>query len=166
MNDKEMFEAVGYSVCMENGHPVMKEMADVLCLELVEQSLVTKTITVVVGYSNLYDARMIRQSFTLQEPSNSYLMLSKEIETVYRNMVDPKIPVRRLGLFFGKVSKEQFRQYDIFTDPEESDRERKIQEAAIKIKKRYGKNAILRGTDLQENATMKDRNEQIGGHKA
>lgn len=155
---------VDYS--FEDALIVMKEMADVLCLELVEQGLVTKTITVVVGYSNLYDARMIRQSFTLQEPSNSYLMLSKEIETVYRNMVDPKIPVRRLGLFFGKVSKEQFRQYDIFTDPEESDRERKIQEAAIKIKKRYGKNAILRGTDLQENATMKDRNEQIGGHKA
>ena len=64
------------------------------------------------------------------------------------------------------MEREQFRQYDLFTNPEEADRERKIQEAAIKIKKRYGKNALLRGTDLQENATMKERNEQIGGHKA
>ena len=55
---------VDYS--FEDALIVMKEMADVLCLDLVEQHLVTKTVTVIVGYSNLYDARMIRQSFTLQ----------------------------------------------------------------------------------------------------
>ena len=145
---------------------VTKEMTDVLCLELVEQNLVTKSINLTINYSRIYNEKPVNVSFKLQEPSNSYLMLSKEIETVYRNKVNPNVPIRRIGIAFNKVEREQFRQYDLFTDPEEADRERKIQEAAIKIKKRYGKNALLRGTDLQENATMKERNEQIGGHKA
>ena len=145
---------------------VTKEIADALCLDLVEQHLVTKSINLTIMYSRVYDEKPVNVSFKLQEPSNSYLSLSKEIETVYRNNVKQDVPIRKIGLAFNKVEREQFRQYDLFTDPEEADRERKIQEAAIKIKKRYGKNAILRGTDLQENATIKERNEQIGGHKA
>ena len=51
-------------------------------------------------------------------------------------------------------------------EEEELNRERKVQEALLTIKKRFGKNAILKGMNLQEGATAKDRNEQIGGHKA
>ena len=70
-----------------------------------------------------------------------------------------------------------YQQLDLFTDyaaEEEQekqealrlDRERKLQEATITIKKKFGKNAILKGMSLQEGATAKNRNEQIGGHKA
>ena len=51
-------------------------------------------------------------------------------------------------------------------EEDELNRERKVQEALLTIKKRFGKNAILKGMNLQEGATAKDRNEQIGGHKA
>ena len=64
-------------------------------------------------------------------------------------------------------------QMDLFTDYEElerkkrrQERERRLQEAVLTIKARYGKNAVLKGTNLQEGATMQERNEQIGGHKA
>ena len=144
---------------------VTKEMVDVLCLELVEQNLVTKTVNLTINYSRIYNAKPLNVSFKLQEPSNSYLTLSKEIETVYRDRVNPNLPIRRIGIAFNNVEREQFRQYDIFTDPEEADRERKIQEAAIKIKKRYGKNAILKGINFEEGATGRERNAQIGGHR-
>ena len=74
------------------------------------------------------------------------------------------------------VDKTEFRQLDLFTDftednekkqqDEKLEREKKMQEAVLSIKKKYGKNAILKGLNFQEGATTKERNEQIGGHKA
>ena len=74
-------------------------------------------------------------------------------------------------------SENNFEQLDLFTDysarqnlrekeNEELEKERKMQEAMLEIKKKFGKNAILKGMNLQEGATAKDRNRQIGGHKA
>lgn len=62
----------------------------------------------------------------------------------------------------------EFEQMDLFTDYQalEQERERRIQEAMLDIKKKYGKNAILKGLSYQEGATGKERNRQIGGHKA
>ena len=70
-----------------------------------------------------------------------------------------------------------YEQLDLFTDftaleaqrkreKADLDREKKMQQAMLIIKKKYGKNAILKGMNLEEGATAKDRNEQIGGHKA
>lgn len=74
------------------------------------------------------------------------------------------------------ADKTAFRQLDLFTDftegnekkqqDEKLEREKKMQEAVLSIKKKYGKNAILKGLNFQEGATTKERNEQIGGHKA
>ena len=74
-------------------------------------------------------------------------------------------------------SENSFEQLDLFTDysarqnlqkkeNEELEKERKMQQAMLEIKKKFGKNAILKGMNLQEGATAKDRNQQIGGHKA
>lgn len=74
-------------------------------------------------------------------------------------------------------SENNYEQLDLFTDysarqsllekeNEELEKERKMQEAMLEIKKKFGKNAILKGMNLQEGATAKDRNRQIGGHKA
>ena len=72
---------------------------------------------------------------------------------------------------------EHYEQLDLFTDyaaleeqrrQEEKalERERRAQKAVLEIQKKYGKNAILKGMNLQEGATARDRNRQIGGHKA
>ena len=72
---------------------------------------------------------------------------------------------------------EEFEQLDLFTDYEEKlrkekeeqallEREKKAQKAIIELRKKFGKNAVLKGMNLQEGATTKDRNEQVGGHKA
>ena len=80
-------------------------------------------------------------------------------------------------LFRSTQSENNYEQLDLFTDysasqsllekeNEELEKERKMQEAMLEIKKKFGKNAILKGMNLQEGATAKDRNRQIGGHKA
>ena len=72
---------------------------------------------------------------------------------------------------------ERFEQMDLFTDytalqkerekeQEEQERERKMQEAVLEIKRKFGKNAILKGMNLEEGATARERNNQIGGHRA
>jgi hypothetical protein len=74
--------------------------------------------------------------------------------------------VRRVTLCANNLVKEGYEQFDLFTDPVEQEKERKMQEAMISIKKKFGKNAILKGINLEEGATTRDRNNQIGGHKA
>ena len=64
------------------------------------------------------------------------------------------------------VVDEAYMQYDLFTDPAELMREKKMQKAMLSIQKKFGKNAILKGTNLEEGATTIDRNRQIGGHRA
>ena len=74
--------------------------------------------------------------------------------------------VRRITMSANNVVDEAYMQYDLFTDPSELLREKKMQKAMLSIQKKFGKNAILKGTNLEEGATTIDRNKQIGGHRA
>ena len=85
---------------------------------------------------------------------------------LYRRIVEDDKGIRRLSLSCNRIAEEGYVQYDLFTDPVETERDRKITKAALEIKNRYGKNALVRGMDLQEAATTMERNRQIGGHKS
>jgi DNA polymerase V len=67
---------------------------------------------------------------------------------------------------FNNVVELVYRQYSFFSDPVELERERKMQKAMLDIKKKFGKNSILKGMNLQKDATAVERNRQIGGHKS
>ena len=110
--------------------------------------------------------------------------LLKAATALYDRIVDPNLLVRRLSISANKLLEEagvtghqEPEQLDLFTDYTKTEkqaqadkaaqaRERKIQEAMLGIKKRYGKNAILKGMNLEDGATAKERNETIGGHHA
>jgi DNA polymerase V len=115
--------------------------------------------------------------------SSSRLIAGAMLE-LFDRIANPDLLVRRINIVAGRVLDENdpslrpgFEQLDLFTDyaaemcrrEEEAQmfqRERRRQEAVLQIRKRYGKNAILRGMSLQEGATARDRNRQIGGHRA
>ena len=75
-------------------------------------------------------------------------------------------PIRRINVTLNGVGKKTYEQYDLFTDAAGAERDRKLQQAALEIKRRFGKNALVRGLDLQEAATARERNRQIGGHRS
>lgn len=118
-----------------------------------------------------------------RQTSSSKLIINAMME-LFERIVDKNLLVRRITISANRVvnessakQEEQFEQMDLFTDynalqkereEEEADleREKNMQKAILTIKKRFGKNAILKGMNLEEGATAKDRNEQIGGHKA
>ena len=85
---------------------------------------------------------------------------------LYERITDKHTPVHRLNLSFNNVVDEAYRQYDLFTDPEELEKEHRMQKAMLDIKEKFGKNEILKGMDLQKGATSMERNRQIGGHKS
>ncbi len=120
----------------------------------------------------------------LEKRTSSSTIITKAVMELYDRIVNPDLLVRRINLTTCRVVDESMakekdvpQQLDLFTDYEELerqkkeeqealDKERRIQEARLAIKHRFGKNAILKGLNFEEGATAKERNEQIGGHKA
>jgi DNA polymerase V len=163
---------------------IVQEMTDLLVLELVEKGLVTDSLTLTIGYdrSNVdegkfhgevaYDryGRAIPKSAhgtaNLGTTSSSTKKIIAAILELYDRIVSKELMIRRVTLAANNLVEERYEQYDLFTDPVEQAKERKIQEAMLNIKKKFGKNAILKGISLEEGATTMERNNQIGGHKA
>lgn len=119
----------------------------------------------------------------LERPTASTQVILDAVTGLYERIVDEKLLVRRITLAAckltdeGAVAEPQTEQLDLFTDYEALqkrraeraaalEREKRMQQALITIKRRFGKNAIFKGMNLQEGATAKERNRQIGGHKA
>lgn len=149
----------------EEGLLVVKEMVDLLCLDLVEKHLVTDFVSLYVGYSK--DA--VPSSYgssALSVTTNSVRLLTESFTGLYRRLVNPLAAIRKVTISFHRVVEESYEQYDLFTTPQELERDRNIQKAVLDIKRRFGKNAILRGMDLQKAATTRERNGQIGGHRS
>lgn len=171
---------------------VLREMADLMVLDLVDKGLCTDQLVLTVGYDieNMkrdYHGVTVNDPYgrTIPKPAHGTVSLGRRTSSaklileavtgLFDRIVDPALSIRRLNLAAGRLvpyTEEQSRpeQLSLLTDTvaEEDSlaRERKQQEAVLNIRKRFGKNAILRGMNLQEGATAKERNEQIGGHKA
>lgn len=174
---------------------VIREMTDLLALDLVEKGLVTDQLVLTVGYDieNLnhgYSGPVVtdrygRQipkhahgTYNLHRPNASTALLLQGVTALCEQIMDKDLLVRRINITANHVVPESSvrslpQQLDLFTDPAEQDREdaalereRRRQKAVLTIKRRYGKNAILRGMNFKDGATARERNQQVGGHKA
>lgn len=145
---------------------IVKEMTDLLCLDLVSQNLITGSITLHVGYSNQAHLNPSHGTTSLDFETNSDLMIIPQVVSLYENIVRRDVGIRRITITCNNVKAEEYVQYTFFADMEKLERNRKMQKAMIEIKNKFGKNAVLKGMDLQKNATTIERNRQIGGHKS
>ena len=189
----------------EKARLVVREMTDLLVLDLVDKGLVTDQVVLTIGYDieNLLDperskhykgpvvtdhyGRKIPQyahgSAKLPDWNSSTAIITEAVTELYDRIVDSRLLVRRINIVAGRVAAEDrisarctMEQLDLFASQEDLqerqnvamalERERRRQKAVIRLKKKYGKNAILKGMNLEEGATTMDRNRQIGGHKA
>lgn len=101
----------------------------------------------------------------IPERTNSLRRLQGYLDDLFCEIVDPSKPIRRISLGFGNLVDEDMATYDLFTDWEAEARERKMQEAVLAVKGKFGKNALLKGTSFQEKATARERNTMVGGHR-
>lgn len=176
MEDIKNYRAEGHSLSngqvlmrnysFEEGIVIAKEMTDVLSLDLVEKGLATSSVTLWIAYDHRFGREPTRGSAKFPDPTNSSKKLIGAVEQIYQETTDRHTGIRRVEIYAGKVFPETYCQYDLFSDPVEQDKEKRLQEAILRVKKRYGKNAIMRGTNLLKCSTYAERNNQIGGHKA
>ena len=189
----------------EKARLVVKEMTDLLVLELVDKGLVTDQMVLTVGYDvdNLrqdqkekYRGEVTTDRYGRKIPKHAHgtgnigrktsstHLIMEAVLSLYDDIVNPKLMIRRINITANHVIPEadaeretQFEQLSLFEDAEQEElrkqqeekelaREKRMQHAVIDIKKKFGKNAILRGMNLEEGATARNRNNQIGGHRA
>ena len=149
------------------GLVVAKEMMDQLCLDMVSKKLVTESVSLYVGYSHSHCAGSTNGTAKVVYQTNADSLLIPAIATLYKRIVNPSYPIRRICLCCNSVTEEQGTyQINVFEDVSSQLRNRAIQETILGIKAKYGKNAILKGTNYDPAATGRERNLQIGGHKS
>ncbi len=150
----------------EKGLVIAKEMMDVMCLDMVDKGVVAKSFTLMVGYTKSAPLPMTKGTVSVDTETNADSVLIPAIENLYREIVNPAYDVRRMYVVANNVIPEEYMQYSFFMPAENLERERKVQKAVLEIKNKFGKNAILKGLNFEEGATTRERNNQIGGHKA
>lgn len=185
---------------------VVREMTDLLVLDLVDKRLVTDRLVLTVGYDienlknpkikKLYQGEITIDRYgravpksahgtaNLGKQTSSAKLIIDAVTGLFDRIADKNLLIRRVNIAANNVVDESTvqktenpEQLDIFTDyaavrrkreEEEAElaREKMVQKAILEIKRKYGKNTVLKGMNLEEGATTLDRNKQIGGHKA
>ena len=190
----------------EKARIVVREMVELLALDLIEKGLMTDQMTLTIGYdieslTNPEIARHYHGAVTtdfygrqvpqhahgtanLSHSTSSARLMTEAVMGLFDGIVHPKLLVRRITIGANRVvgegavtPKAPAGQLDLFTDWQAQEaqsqaeeavlrKERSIQEALVHLRNRFGRNAVLKGMSLQEGATARQRNEQIGGHRA
>ena len=178
---------------------IVREMADLLVLDLVDKGLVTDQMVLTIGYdresltapsirysgpvtTDHYGRRVPKHAHgtaNLHRKTSSTRLITEAVMNLYDRIVDPNLLVRRVNLVAVHVVSERdlpgeevslqmnfFEDSQTETEDAALEREKRRQQAVLDIRRKYGKNAILKGMNYQEGATTRDRNRQIGGHKA
>lgn len=150
----------------KEGELIAKEMADQLCLSMASKNLVTNSIALYVGYSYTEGVPGVGGTAQFSREINTAAEIVPAIAALYRRIVNPAYVIRRIGLSCNNVVEDQgCFQLNMFEDPTKQLRHKALQEAMLGIRAKYGKNAILKGMNYEEAATIRERNNQIGGHR-
>jgi len=198
-------QVLQYAYPFDKAKLIVREMTDLLVLDLVDKRLVTGQLVLTVGYDienltnpkikKLYSGPITIDRYGRSVPKSAHgtanlgrqtsstKLIMEAVTELFERIVDKNLLVRRVNITANHVvdertvqKKSDFEQIDLFTnytdaqakkEEEEAalEREKKVQRTILAIKKKYGKNAVLKGTNLEEGATTLARNKQIGGHK-
>lgn len=142
---------------------VLKEMVDNLSLELVDKNLVTDSISLRIGYSDKCE-KSTGGTMKLPMHTNSSKRLREEFERYFLRTTKRDALIRKINISFNRLVPDDFVNFDLFSDYIEDERENIKAKVIIDIKKKFGKNAIIKGMSLKEEATAMCRNKLIGGH--
>lgn len=155
-------------------YTIITEMADSLALELTEKHLLTDQIILDIG-AQLHDSQL-HGSFNLSDFTSSSTEIISAFQKLFNRLAPADLQIRKLSLGANHLIKDSeniekpLRQLDLFTNTEKTEQQTeqnlRLQQATLAIQKRYGKNALLKGTNFRPGATTIERNSQIGGHRA
>ena len=196
MADIKSYRAEGHSLSTgqvlprayahEEGFLVFREMADLLCSDLAAKNLTTDCMTWWIifdpttldslslpaseteeDFYHKIQPKAAKATVRLRSRTNSKKAIMEALCLSFGSRVDPRFLIRRIGICACNTEEDDgCRQLDMFTSPEDLDRETNLQRVMIAVRRRYGMNALVRGMNLEESGTTIERNQQIGGHRA
>lgn len=144
---------------------VLKEMVDTNCLDLVDKGLVCDSIGLSIGYSKDV-CKPTGGALKLDKFTSSTIELTEYFTKLYYKTTETDYPIRRISISFNNLQDETFTSFDLFSNNEKMEKEKRVQHTIIDLKKRFGKNSVLKGMNLNERATQRKRNMLVGGHNA
>ena len=134
--------------------------------ELMKRKVIAPRVSIYVGYTYRATIPGSKGSIKLTSATAVNSLLQEAVMPIFDRIADRETPIRRLAIAFENVVDEGCEGYDLFTDWHAVEREKARERAVMEINGRYGKNAVLRGTNYLKGATQRERNEMIGGHRA
>lgn len=149
----------------EDAKLVMKEMLQTGCYRLYKDGYVTQLIHLYVTYGDR-NKELVKGSMRMRETTNLYSIIEGYAMQLFDKIVDRNRAIRKLGYDYGDLKDKIYESYDLFANVEKIKKEKKLIESLLNLQDKYGKNAVLKAMDLQENATMIERNKLIGGHNS
>ncbi len=173
----------------EEGRTILREMVESLSFGLLEKRAVCDRISLYIGYakskskmetrgptifvgehgaqSTVRDPSLcVTGSRKLPEQTDSFSLLFSHFDALYRTIADERRPIKRLNIGVGNLVPEELRACTLFSSCDGETEERNLQDAILDVKHRYGKNALMRGASYRKEATGRERNKQVGGHRA
>ena len=178
-------QVLGCPYTNEKAALIVREMAELLMFRLTEKKLVTDSLTLEVGYdrenvdsggyrgttqTDRYGRTLPKAAHgtvRLETPTNLGSQIVEQSVKLFRRITDPALTVRRINLTANRVQEDAgVEQVDLFHDTQKQEKEKRLQQTMLDIRNRFGKNALLKASSYEEGATMRQRNGQIGGHKA
>lgn len=150
---------------------MLQEMVDASCLDLCSNGLSCGNVSVHVGYAQpiCTEGRGWEAGAggTVKIPgrTDSPHRIREVALAIYDGRTSGEAPIRRLSIALGKLRPARFDQPSLFNDAK-ADKEARLSRASVAVREQFGKNALLKGTSLKEGATMRERNNQVGGHRA
>ena len=196
MNSLTSGQVLGCPYDAEKARLIVREMTELMALDLVAKDLVTDQLVLTLGYDQSSDVTGYTGEMTkdwygktvpkhahgtahLDHPTSSARQMTSAMMDLYDRIIEPAFLVRRVNVTAAhvqsakEVAENRYEQLSLFSDTEAEEkqkrdeaRENKMQKAILDLQKKFGKNAVLKGMNLQEGAKTIERNSQIGGHKA
>jgi len=177
----------------DEGRLIVKEMTEQLCHEMTAVRKLTQNVSIAVGYSNALHVPMSHGSVSFPVPTDASSLIMPAVADLYDSITNHEYPVRRIFVNFNDIKpregEKQMTLFDLADAEAEEEgktpgqrkkadredpvaeaqarlkRDTALQEAVNSIRNKYGKDAMFRGMDLEDAATTRDRNHQVGGHK-
>ena len=147
----------------EDAKIVLDEMIQEGCYRLISEQVITPLLHIYISFENKMEEGV--KGAKRFSPTNLPSKIIPEAMSLFDEIVKSD-DIRRIGYSFSDIMDESNKQIDFFTDYTKENKEKNLMQTILKIKRKFGKNSLLRGVDYVDKATQRDRNKQIGGHKS
>ena len=131
---------------------------------LVRESFVTSLLNLYIGYGD--DRSFVKSCVRFNIATNLFSKIMPYAEKLFKGIVDKDKPIRKIMISYSNLQPVNCERYDLFTNYDLVEKEKNLTKTIMEIKDKFGKNSILKGIDLLENATQRQRNNEIGGHNS